>query len=264
MNNHQTITRNFFLLLALIAALLASSCGTGRKAGGRSVKTRSADYLFEQMVRSQVKAEWFEGKAKVGYSDEYLSMGVSATIRMRKDSVLWLSVKKLGFEAARVMITTDSVYVLDRINNQYGVQSLTWVEKEYGLPADLHTLQMIFLGNPIFFNTRNLQSEVLETAYRLSHQDGAIETSYWLDGKDLRLQQMSFNDQRYQRSFDYQLKEYQSTADKQNFSYFRNLEIDSRETGKTQLEIRFSEIELNVPKSIRFDIPKKYTRIDLD
>lgn len=251
-------------LFLLVGTLFLVGCGTGKKVGSKSLKERSSSFLMEQMIRHQVNADWFEGRAKVGYSDDYLSMGVSATIRMRKDSALWLSIKKLGFEAARVLITTDSVYVLDRINNQYGVQSLEWLEKQFSIPASLHTLQMIFLGNPVFFNTRDLQSEVKETAYRLFHQGDNIESNYWLDGGDLQLQQMTFNDQRYQRSFDYQLMEYQTTADKQKFSYFRNLEIDSRETGKTKLEIRFSDIELNVPKSIRFDIPKRYTRIELD
>lgn len=258
------MNRHIFLFFLLAAALFLSNCGTGKKLGDRSMKNRSADFLMEQMIRRQVQAEWFEGRARIGYSDEYMSMGVNATIRMQKDSLLWLSVKKLGFEAARVMITTDSVYVLDRLNNQYGTQSLAWVEKEYGLPADLRTLQMIFLGNPVFFQTTDLQSEALESGYRLFHQGENMESNYLLDGQDLRLQQMSFNDQRYQRSLDYQLKEYQNTPDKQNFSYFRNLEIDSRETGKTKLEIRFSEIELNVPKSIRFEIPRRYTKMDLD
>lgn len=263
MSNHNPNIFKISLLL-LAGVLLLAGCGTGRKTTGKSLKERTSSFLMEQMVRQQVNAEWFEGRAKVGYSDEYVSMGVSTTIRMRKDSALWLSIKKLGFEAARVLITTDSVYVLDRINNQYGVQSFEWLEKQFSIPASLHTLQMIFLGNPVFFNTKDLRSEVVQTAYRLFHQGENIESTYWLDGGDLQLKQMSFNDQRYQRSFDYQLMEYQTTADKQKFSYFRNLEIDSRETGRAKLEIRFSEIELNVPKSIRFDIPKRYTRIELD
>jgi hypothetical protein len=248
----------------LIGGLFIAGCGTNKKVTGKSMKERSSSFLMEQMIRNQVNAEWFEGRAKVDYSGEYLSMGVSATIRMKKDSVLWLSVKKLGFEAVRVLITTDSVYVLDRINNQYGVQSFDWVEKQFSIPASLHTLQMIFLGNPIFFNTRDLQSEIVETAYHLFHKGDNINSNYWLNGKDLSLQQMSFDDERYKRSFDYELQEYQTTADKQKFSYFRNLQFDSQETGKANVEIRFSEIEFNVPKSIRFDIPKRYTRIDLD
>jgi len=264
MNNSRKKITDKLVFFLLAGSLFIAGCGTSKKAGKNSLKERNSSFLMEQMIRHQVSAEWFEGRAKVGYTGEYLSMGVSATVRMKKDSVLWLSVKKLGFEAARVLITTDSVYVLDRINNQYGVQSFDWLEKQFSIPASLHTLQMIFLGNPIFFNTRDVQSEIVEATYHLFHKGDNINSNYWLDGRDLSLQQMSFDDERYKRSFDYELLEYQTTADKQKFSYFRNLEIDSQETGKAKVEIRFSEIELNVPKSIRFDIPKRYTRIDLD
>ena len=151
MNSSDNRITPLLFLCFLMAIFLVSSCKTGKKIGNRSLKERSPDFLMEQMVRQQVSAEWFEGRAKIGYSDEYLSIGVNATIRMRKDSILWVSVKKLGFEAARALITKDSVYVLDRINNQYGVQGFDWIEKEFGIPASLNTLQMIFLGNPVFF-----------------------------------------------------------------------------------------------------------------
>ena len=258
------ISRLSLLPFLLLAGIFLAGCGTSKKAENRSLRTRSSDYLLEQMVKKQVDAEWFEGKAKLGYSSDYMTMGASATIRMRKDSILWLSIKKLGFEAVRVLITQDSVYVLDRLNNQYAIENFKWLEDQFNLPADLRTMQMIFLGNPVFFSAKPLESEVEESTYRLSHQNEHMESNYWLDGRELQLRKMSFNDQRYGRSFDYELGSYQPAPDKQIFSYFRNIAINSQETGKANLEIKFSEIELNVPKNIRFEIPKKYTRVELE
>lgn len=264
MKKYFKLLANLFPGFLLCLMVFTSGCAASKKTANKALKTRTSGFLLDQMIKRQVNADWFEGRAKLNYTGEYLSMGVTATVRMRKDSVLWVSIRKLGFEAVRALVTRDSVYVIDRLNNQYGVESINWLGEQFSIPADLHTLQMIFLGNPVFFNPNELQLETAETHYRLFNQNDNIKSIYQLNGKNLLLEQMSFNDQRYNRSFDYELMEYQLTADKQNFSYFRNLQVDSRETGKANIEIKFSEVEFNVPKNIRFEIPKRYKKIDLE
>jgi hypothetical protein len=46
------------------------------------------------------------------------------------------------------------------------------------------------------------------------------------------------------------------------FPYLRTLEASSPETGEMRLSIELNEVEFNVPKSIRFEIPAHYEKVD--
>jgi len=57
------------------------------------------------------------------------------------------------------------------------------------------------------------------------------------------------------------LEEYKAANDKQDFSYLRKFVVDSRETGKVEVNIQFTQVELNVPISMPFDVPQRFKRI---
>ena len=71
---------------------------------------------------------------------------------------------------------------------------------------------------------------------------------------------MAFADIRNDREINMVLESYGELADKQKFSYFRELNMSAEETGKVETTIKFSNVEINIPKSIKFDIPKRYKR----
>ena len=60
---------------------------------------------------------------------------VNATIRMHKDSLIWASVNAvLGIEAMRLLITKDSVFLLDKLNKTYTTRSVDYLQEETSLP----------------------------------------------------------------------------------------------------------------------------------
>ena len=248
-------------MAAVLVLLFSSSCSSSRKATAIKVKERTPEFLVRQMLENQVKAEWMDAKAKVNFDDGYMSMGATANIRLRKDSVLWVAVKKLGFEVGRAMITPDSIYILNRLNNEAVVKDISYLTELYNIPADFQMLQSLMLGNPLFFMTSGFQSELADQRYRVYGSRNGLESSYLIGGRDFQLRTMSFDDQRSRRRIQMHFDEYDEASENQNFSYLRNLEVDSRETGKVSIDIRFSQVEFNVPKSIRFEIPDRYTRV---
>ena len=139
--------------LVLFALILVASCGTKKKVVIKKEDRDKPEVLFEEMIQNQINADWLEGKVKVRYSDKYQNLRGSGTIKMRKDSVIWMNVKALGFEVGRVLITKDSIFALMRLQRQYIAESLDYVERSYNMPADLGLIQNLILGNPLFFQT---------------------------------------------------------------------------------------------------------------
>lgn len=255
------ISKNLsYALLAAFSLLLLSSCGTSRKLGAETIDRNSPEYFLNELVTNQVNARWFGARARINFEDEYMSVGGSATIRMLKDSLIWVSVRKLGFEVARAKITPDSVYIIDRLNNEYDIKGLDYLAKEYNIPGNFDVLQSLILGNPVFFTTKGLQLERAELMYRLVGKTDNMSTNYLIEDETYRLRQMEFDDFRSARKVHMTLEDYQQLPDNQDFSYFRILEMNSQETGKVKVELKYSQLELNVAQDVRFEIPARYTR----
>ena len=77
---------------------------------------------------------------------------ITAYIRILKDSLIWISgyATVFNIEAFRVLITKDSVYVLDKINKEAKLRSMDYLQEVTEIPFDLKTLQNLFVGNPVF------------------------------------------------------------------------------------------------------------------
>lgn len=252
-----------FLFAGILLLVLSLSACTPKKAlGSKDLKENTPEAMMDQLVRNQLYAEWLDAKAKISFNDGYQSMSANASIKMRKDSILWISVKKLGFEVARMQVTRDSVYILDRLNNQYTVKDLSYLESSYNIPASLQMLQALVLGNPVFFTRKNLQMEAAENGYHLWGTDETKENHFWMNRQELRLEKTTLSDGRAGRNMALELKEHADLTGNQKFSYLRQLELNSRETGKVNAEISFSSVEINNPIEIRFEIPERYTRMD--
>ncbi len=246
----------------LIIVLAVGACKSAKKTEATTIKDVSANKLLDHLVKNQVKADWLEAKAKISYDGEDQRVSATATIVVRKDSLVWMSVRKLGFEVARVQIDKDSVYVINRLSNEYTIQGLDYLAESYNLPANLKTIQAILLGNPVFVNTRDLQLNKEETQYHLVSNSGQMENHFWLDTASLALVRTRYGDLRNRREVNLILDDYQPLDAEQNFSYLRQINVDSSELGEAAIEIDFSDVKINVPQEIRFSIPSRYTRVD--
>ncbi len=247
-----------FLFLAIFAF---SSCSSIRKGGATAEADMTASSLLRRLAKQRFSPEWFESKLRIDYADDDMSISASATLRLRKDSLLWLSVKKLGFEVARVQVTQDSVYVLDRINNEYTIEGLDYLAESYGLPAgSLSQLQDFILGNPVFVETDGLGIEPLGPTYRLKGNAPNMELSYLVGAEDFLLKKMAVTDLRNDQEMSALFKDYAEIEGDQKFSYIRNLALESKYSGQANVGLQFSNVQLNVPKVFRFDIPSRYTK----
>lgn len=73
---------------------------------------------------------------------------LTGQLRMRHDSVLWASVSALGMEVVRLKMTTDSVWVLNRLEKNYLADPLELVSYAFGIPVSLPLVQNMLLGSP--------------------------------------------------------------------------------------------------------------------
>lgn len=140
------------ILLLLLTALLMHGCGWLRKGqtGGMP------EPLFTNMQTPQQAMEQSAATfGTLGYNAQInILMGgtdnsVTATIRISKDSLIWISARKLGFEIGRLMLSRDSVWMMDRINSRYFAGDYAFFARLYAIEADYDMVEAMLLGNPL-------------------------------------------------------------------------------------------------------------------
>ncbi len=246
--------------------LFFTSCKTSKIAQSNEVvpalEIQTVDYLLTQLSDQEVTVDWVNAKAKITYKEGKKTQNLKATIRMRTDSLIWMNVKKLSVEGARILIDKDSVYILNRLDKEYYIKGLDYLEETYSLPANFEALQTMILGNPYFFKGHEFKVSSNEEQYHLSSEKGTNTLSdYWLNGSDYGLEQMSFLDLRNSRKLVVGYEEYQQLGPV-NFSHHRNFKMQSEQTGEVEVVISFTTVELDVPKSMPFSISSRYKRVD--
>jgi hypothetical protein len=248
-----------WLLLGAIA-FVGASCSSMRTGSG-ALRKDSPEYVANRLQDHRTEATWFEAKARVDYDDGQQALRGNATIRMRKDSSVWVALRKLGFEVARVLITPDSAFVIDRFNNVFSAYQLDDLAGKYRLPARLDLLQDIVLGNPLLLPADKRHVETIPGGLWLEEGSSGHTVRHRLREGNYLPEAIEYRDLQAAIQVKLTLGEYAAVGRKDNFSYLRTLTLEDQQSGKINLEIKFSEVVLNVPKDMPFEIPERYLRV---
>ncbi|MFK7980455.1 MAG: DUF4292 domain-containing protein [Saprospiraceae bacterium] len=257
--------RTYTIFTFLFSLLILTSCSTNRKlqqgdTATTKLKKRSVRYLQKELNAQTLDVEWLSARAKITYKDPTQTRTFNADIRMRKDSVIWMRIKKIKVEAFRILITTDSIYVIDRLKHEYYVEDLKLVEEKFNFPGQFQALQTAILGNPYFFEKQKLIANIANQQYHLTGDNGVrTKSDYFLNGQSYNLEQMAFFDVERDRKLNIFLEEYAPVLEAAfQFAHHRQFEVESEETGNASIKMKFSKVELNVPKTIKFSISSRY------
>ncbi len=263
-------TRNFQLLTLFAASFfLLSAKETGCRKSPQfgesqaATETRSVPYLKKKLRgHERSTLNFVNAQAKIFMEGNGQSIGATANIIWVRDSVMWVNVKKFGLEAARVLVTADSVFVLNRLEKTYTARGLESLQRKYSLPAGFDLVQSLLLASPWFFNDLELESDIKDGLHRLYGSNGRFTADYRLESPAFGLRQEIFMQPRDGSNLSVTFGDFKKTKLAGWFPYLRTLEASSEESGDMHLSIELNEVEFNVPKSYRFEIPKHYEHVE--
>ncbi len=96
------------------------------------------------LAKRKIDFKTFSAKVKVEYEDSRDKQPtITAYVRILKDSMIWISGYATVFnvEAFRVLVTKDSVFVLDKLKKEVSYRSMDFLQEVTQIPFDLKTLQ---------------------------------------------------------------------------------------------------------------------------
>jgi hypothetical protein len=208
----------------------------------------------------RVQYSTFSAKLKIDYTDDKgKKFDLNAYLRMKKDSAIWLSVTVplLGTEAFRVLITPDTVSILDKINRTIQYQSFEYLKQLTNLPFDFYKLQDLFIGNPVFLDSNIIAYKENDALISITSAGPSFKNFSTFSNSDLLLQRSKLDDADItkNRTADLGYQDYE-TFGKLQFSTKRNIMV----ADKTKLDIGldFKQIVFDAPISFPFSIPGNY------
>lgn len=248
-------------------------------AGRCRLDYKSARTLSRHVKESEFKFEWVNAKANVETLIEDKEENFDIRVRIRRDSAMLITIQYLlGLEVAKVLITRDSVKMVNYIQKNYFKGDFNYINDLLNADLDFDLLQAVLFGNSAEFqeddNKLKPVADRQNCHYLLSTerkrrlrkiQSGssdlkdALQTLTLLP-ENYKILRNEFIDPTTNRKF---VASYKNFTQKDSVYAPYHVDIDITAQKKAMVKIDYVRIEKNTPQKLTLNIPAKYDAIDI-
>ena len=228
-----------------------------------SACSRKSIGFKEGLTVDEFDFSYMTAKAKIKYKDKDRNISAAANIRVKKDSLLWMSISPgLGVEVARVKIDRDSLHILDRLNKKYIVQSFSQLSRRLDFDLDYNLIESVVLGNLIFpYSKEELSKSDSQLQYSQTLENFIFENFIGLETK--KLEKLEVEDVKTKNVISVNYENFRA-IDEEIFPFTIQAKIDYSKQSQEDIEIDigFSKAEIqNDPLSFPFRPSSKFKRL---
>ena len=261
------------LLIAIIFILC--SCSTNKSTS--SLRTLSANHIIREVEDNRFEFDNLDTKFNVRLEGN--NIGLKGQLKMKNDSVIWISLSlKLGIEVARVMITEDSVKLINRTNKTYFVESVDKFQERLPSEVTMQFLQDILVGNDILLSKNDkFKVTIDDNNYKLESD----KNTFWITPKTFKVKSCQLSAVSYQQSavapepVEGSTRHFDKLSDqtiKIKYDNFQEINgnllptkiiLNANEDFDIKLEIDYSEVKVGERLEFPFNISKKFNKIKL-
>jgi len=260
-------------VLLLVPLFFIQSCSPARKVMKAPIKEEGAEFLFAKLKEKELKFEWFSAKFSAEYSNKGKENSFNGQIRIRKDSLIWISLTPmLGIEAVRMMISQDSVKMINRLNDTYFIGDYEYVNRFLNTNIDFDLLQAFLLGNDLqFYENGKFRASIDRGEYKLSTGERrklkkfvrnsqenlkVFIQNLWLDPVSFKI---THADVKEIRRDNIRLEStYGAFEPMENQLFPRKMTYIVLADNTIRITADFSKLTLNIPMPFPFKIPASY------
>ncbi|SFB83844.1 protein of unknown function [Flexibacter flexilis DSM 6793] len=182
-------------------------------------------------------------KLKIRYEDEASSFSATASIRAAQDSLLWVSVQKLGIEFLRCRFTPDSALIADHYNHTFYTWGYAALSKELGVTVSYDLLQALVVGNLPQPHTQSDSIANDSTVFQPVNDD-----VFWKNIiANTRPKHLLLSDTARKSELSVALSSWQTTPQNVNFALQKNIHLQyqtqSLDTDHTYLQLEHTRLE---------------------
>lgn len=234
---------------------------TVQNANPREDSIRLIKETYRQLMANNIAFETFSAKINTDYQGgDGKKYDVNVFVRMKKDSLIWVSVNgALGIEGMRLLINKDSVYILNKLDKEYQVRSINYLQEIAALPLDLHTVQQLIIGNPVFLDSNIVSYAASGSEISLLNEGQWFRHLIAINNNDHVVVHSKLDDVNELRSRTCFLTYSDYETDK-GVKFATNRTISVTEKTRLDVKLNFKQYAFNETLSYPFSVPKNYKR----
>lgn len=228
--------------------------------------------VFDSVLAHQFQFNYLSAKANVDYTDKTGdTKSFDINLRIHRDSIIWISITPLlGIEAARIMITQDSVFVLDRVHKTYSKKGFNYFEEMVRTNVNYEMIQAVIAGNYFQY----LKNEKIKSSYEeepfiilssmnkrqlrraAEEKDPArpVIQDFWIDG-NFRIAKSKITDDKRDRWVEATYKDF---VDVNGYLFPDILVVTVSGITPTIMKLDYSKVTVSDSLQMPFSIPEKY------
>jgi len=253
------------IILGISILFFASACKSKKKKAALPVvierikdSTKTNNEAENLLNNSLFYWTTFNAKMDVEFVSKNNKQQFDATIRMYKDSLIWVSASLFGFEGGRVLITRDSAVILNKLQKNYTVYKKEQLKNLLNVPLEIAQLQNLLLSQPVFplksFTLRNENDDNI-----IVFQENNFSVEHLYKKVALVLFKTIFSQKNaassasvvYNNPVKYEEKTLNKGLVLETFGSENNIKIN----------LNYNEIEFNNELSFPLSIPKNYEKL---
>ncbi len=214
---------------------------------------------YDNIKNNTIDFNTFSARVKIDFEGSNGKKNdFTAVLRLKKDSALWVSINAiLGIEAFRILITPDSIKVLNKLDKFVQLRSVNYLQEITRIPFTFQELQALIVGNPIYFDSIVESYKKEGEAIALFNAGQLFKHLLTISAANYQLQHSKLDDINpiRGRSANITYGDYENKNDLW-FSTFRKITV--MEKSKLDIEMKYRQYEFNIPLNFPFAIPKNY------
>ncbi len=246
----------FFLFVTIWFTM--SSCASKKAFNSIADQPSEPDQKLREIESGNLDFDWYFARGTATVNFEQSSLTSNAEIRIKKDSAILVVLRMIGLEIGRALITRDSFFLINRMEGNYMAEPVDFISGLYKIPFLYPELEQIMIGNHLVKGMKAL--ELIESKGIM-----VLKTSGERMNAVFQLNRNEISSAKYVLpagdSMEMFFERYESVAKKKRSPLHRTYFYPVKENAEFSLELHLDEVELNKEKSMKFEIPSKYTRI---
>lgn len=263
----------YYIMTATVMAVVASCSSSRHVAHAPMIGELTGTAYMEKVIEWAPK--WKTLSAKVGL-DLQLGRGsnphVSGTLRIKRGEVIQLSISPLlGIEVARMEITPERVFLVDRLHKQYVEASFEALSGLANMELNFNILQSLFLNE--LFLPEKPQLAVADAAhFSLTAEPGralletrqgkAFTYRFWTTAAEGWLEQTCIGLKGTGYAMNWFYADF-GRLDGKSFPQQMKVTVGDQDRVKFGLDMKLSRISTGGSWEARTEISSKYKRIEL-
>lgn len=219
---------------------------------------------IKRKFRSQnAEFQYLNCKAKIEFTDGLQNVNSNATIRICKDSVIWVSIPVMGVEVLRCLINQDSLFIINKLQKEYYLYSFQELSTLLNFQVNYPLLQSILFGNPPFaeIDADSTEADSVFTILRQTRSKVSIEN--FVKNKNSKLVRLSLRDELTSNTLDINYEDFQA-IEEILFAFSNKISLNYRDKNgmhNIYIGIHHNKIEpTNKDLKFPFNIPNRFDR----